>query len=221
MALSLMTHETPGSTVHDTSCTCDRYRTARLLHTVALRLRKHTQRKGAFQAWNRCLGHLLALAKAHIESVIYTRLSAGVSACSDPDARKSLKVGCVKAGCAHRGRSLLVSAPWPCPALAAVLETCCQHWPSGLQAQGCTVAVWAVGAELPSSTLSQAHSCWGMPQTACLVCRPWRTSSPWAAYSLMSCSAMTTTLQPRRWATWLIPCMAPLPLRQMAWMGMH
>ena len=65
---------------------------ARLLHTVALRLRKHTQRKGAFQAWNRCLGHLLALARAHIESVIYTRLSAGVSGCSDPDARKSLKV---------------------------------------------------------------------------------------------------------------------------------
>jgi hypothetical protein len=38
---------------------------ARLLHTVAQRLRKHTRRLGAFHAWNKCLNHLLALARAH------------------------------------------------------------------------------------------------------------------------------------------------------------
>lgn len=42
-----------------------RYRVARLLHTVAQRLRKHTRRVGAFHAWNKCLNHLLALARAH------------------------------------------------------------------------------------------------------------------------------------------------------------
>lgn len=36
-----------------------RHRTARMLHTVAARLRKHTRRHGAFKAWNRCLLHLL------------------------------------------------------------------------------------------------------------------------------------------------------------------
>lgn len=46
------------------------YRTAKLLHTAALRLRKHTPRLGAFGAWNRCLNHLLTLAESHIESVI-------------------------------------------------------------------------------------------------------------------------------------------------------
>ena len=69
-----------------------RYRVARLLHTAALRLRKHTQRHGAFQAWNKCLGHLLALARAHIESIVYSRFSLAVSGCTDPDSRKSLKV---------------------------------------------------------------------------------------------------------------------------------
>ena len=42
-----------------------RYRVARLLHTAAQRLRKHTRRLGAFHAWNKCLNHLLALARAH------------------------------------------------------------------------------------------------------------------------------------------------------------
>jgi len=42
-----------------------RYRVARLLHTVAQRLRKHTRQLGAFHAWNKCLNHLLALATAH------------------------------------------------------------------------------------------------------------------------------------------------------------
>ena len=69
-----------------------RYRVARLLHTAALRLRKHTQRHGAFQAWNKCLGHLLALSRAHMESIMYSHFSLAVQRCSDPDSRKSLKV---------------------------------------------------------------------------------------------------------------------------------
>lgn len=65
---------------------------ARLLHTVAQRLRKHTKALGAFAAWNKCLGHLLALARAHIESVTFVRMTAFVEGCTDADCRKSLKV---------------------------------------------------------------------------------------------------------------------------------
>ena len=36
-----------------------RYRTARLLHTLAARLRKHSRRLGEFHAWNKCLLHVL------------------------------------------------------------------------------------------------------------------------------------------------------------------
>jgi acyl-CoA oxidase len=36
-----------------------RYRTARLLHTLAARLRKHSRRLGEFKAWNKCLLHVL------------------------------------------------------------------------------------------------------------------------------------------------------------------
>ena len=36
-----------------------RYRTARLLHTLAARLRKHSRRLGEFGAWNKCLLHVL------------------------------------------------------------------------------------------------------------------------------------------------------------------
>lgn len=69
-----------------------RYRVARLLHTVAARLRKHTARLGAFHAWNKCLNHLIDLANAHIECTMLDAFYNGVSACVDPDARKSLKV---------------------------------------------------------------------------------------------------------------------------------
>ena len=54
------------------------YRTARLLHTAALRLRKHSKRLGSFGAWNRCLNHLLTLAESHIESVILAKFSEAV-----------------------------------------------------------------------------------------------------------------------------------------------
>lgn len=69
-----------------------RYRTARLLHTVAMRLRKHTSKLGAFQAWNKCLNHLLELARAHVEAVMLTNMLDGANKCEDLDARKSIKV---------------------------------------------------------------------------------------------------------------------------------
>ena len=69
-----------------------RYRTGRLLFTLAQRLNKHTGRLGQFHAWNKCLGHILALARAHIESVMYDHFIEGVNKCTDADCRKSLKV---------------------------------------------------------------------------------------------------------------------------------
>ena len=69
-----------------------RYRTGKLLFTLAQRLRKHTGRLGAFEAWNKCLSHILALSRAHIESVMFERFQDGVNACPDADCRKSLQV---------------------------------------------------------------------------------------------------------------------------------
>ena len=92
---------------------------ARLLHTAALRLRKHTQRSGAFQAWNKCLGHLLALARAHIESIVYSRFSLAVTSCPDADARKSLKVG-LDAAAAQRLQLQALVLLWSCAHRAVV-----------------------------------------------------------------------------------------------------
>ncbi|CAN1224896.1 Acyl-coenzyme A oxidase, peroxisomal [Linum perenne] len=50
-----------------------RYRTSRLLQSVAVRLRKHSKTLGGFGAWNRCLNHLLILAESHIETVILAK----------------------------------------------------------------------------------------------------------------------------------------------------
>ena len=71
-----------------------RYRTARLLHTVALRLRKHTRAQGQFQAWNICLPHLLALANSHVESVVLAQFVAAVGRCEDAGAKAQLKSLC-------------------------------------------------------------------------------------------------------------------------------
>jgi len=68
-----------------------RYRTARLLHTLAARLHKHTKKLGQFVAWNKCLLHVLALSKAHIESIMLDAFMKAVQECPDPDCRKSLK----------------------------------------------------------------------------------------------------------------------------------
>eukprot|EP00271_Cylindrocystis_brebissonii_P009005 TRINITY_DN23584_c0_g1_i1.p1 TRINITY_DN23584_c0_g1~~TRINITY_DN23584_c0_g1_i1.p1 ORF type:complete len:698 (-),score=97.53 TRINITY_DN23584_c0_g1_i1:626-2719(-) len=71
-----------------------RHRTAKLLHTAALRLRKHTKRLGAFGAWNRCLNHLLTLAESHIESVILAKFIDAYQRCEDRETRQALKLLC-------------------------------------------------------------------------------------------------------------------------------
>ncbi|GER47609.1 acyl-coenzyme A oxidase [Striga asiatica] len=71
-----------------------RYRTSRLLHSVAVRLRKHTKSLGSFGAWNRCLNHLLTLAESHVESVILAKFIDAVRSCPDPGSRAALKLVC-------------------------------------------------------------------------------------------------------------------------------
>ncbi|ESW31630.1 hypothetical protein PHAVU_002G254300, partial [Phaseolus vulgaris] len=71
-----------------------RYRTSRLLQSVAVRLRKHSKTLGVFGAWNRCLNHLLTLAKSHIESVILAKFIEPVQNCSEPSSQAALKLVC-------------------------------------------------------------------------------------------------------------------------------
>ncbi|POO02831.1 Acyl-CoA oxidase [Trema orientale] len=71
-----------------------RYRTSRLLQSVAVRLRKHSKTLGSFGAWNRCLNHLLTLAESHIESVILAKFIEAVESCPDASSRAALKLVC-------------------------------------------------------------------------------------------------------------------------------
>ncbi|KAL5556350.1 hypothetical protein UlMin_038586 [Ulmus minor] len=71
-----------------------RYRTSRLLQSVAVRLRKHSKTLGAFGAWNRCLNHLLTLAESHIESVILAKFIEAVENAPDASSRAALKLVC-------------------------------------------------------------------------------------------------------------------------------
>ncbi|XP_061344399.1 acyl-coenzyme A oxidase 2, peroxisomal [Gastrolobium bilobum] len=71
-----------------------RYRTSRLLQSVAVRLRKHSNSLGDFGAWNRCLNHLLTLAESHIESVILAKFIEAVKSCPDPSSQAALKLVC-------------------------------------------------------------------------------------------------------------------------------
>ncbi|KAF1876241.1 hypothetical protein Lal_00006872 [Lupinus albus] len=71
-----------------------RYRTSRLLQSVAVRLRKHSKSLGSFGAWNRCLNHLLTLAESHIESVILAKFIEAVESCPDPSSQVALKLVC-------------------------------------------------------------------------------------------------------------------------------
>ncbi|KAL8034177.1 hypothetical protein ABFX02_12G010500 [Erythranthe guttata] len=71
-----------------------RYRTSRLLQSVAVRLRKHTKNLGSFGAWNRCLNHLLTLAESHIETVILAKFIDSVKSCPDSGSRDALKLLC-------------------------------------------------------------------------------------------------------------------------------
>ena len=47
---------------------------------------------GDFGAWNQCLSHILALARAHIEHIMLGSFQAAVEQCIDPDCRRALKV---------------------------------------------------------------------------------------------------------------------------------
>lgn len=71
-----------------------RYRTSRLLQSVAVRLRKHNKSLGGFGAWNRCLNHLLTLAESHIETVILAKFIEAVQCCPDSSTRSVLKLVC-------------------------------------------------------------------------------------------------------------------------------
>lgn len=71
-----------------------RYRTSRLLQSVAVRLQKHNKNLGGFGAWNRCLNHLLTLAESHIESVILASFIKAVRSCPDPSSQAALKLLC-------------------------------------------------------------------------------------------------------------------------------
>ncbi|EIE21705.1 long-chain acyl-CoA oxidase [Coccomyxa subellipsoidea C-169] len=90
----LVSHETSVRHLRDPAFLVRalRYRTGKLLFTLAQRLSKHTRRMGQFQAWNKCLSHILTLARAHIESVMFERFLDGVNNCPDADCKKSLKV---------------------------------------------------------------------------------------------------------------------------------
>ncbi|KAG6403377.1 hypothetical protein SASPL_135595 [Salvia splendens] len=71
-----------------------RYRTSRLLQSVAVRLQKHSKTLGSFGAWNRCLNHLLTLAESHIETVILAKFIDAVRSCPDEKSRAALKLLC-------------------------------------------------------------------------------------------------------------------------------
>jgi len=89
----LVTHETDVRHLRDPSFLASalEYRTARMLFTLSLRLRKHTPRVGSFEAWNKCLNHVLDLAAAYIESVVHKCFQRAVEECTDPDCRRSLR----------------------------------------------------------------------------------------------------------------------------------
>lgn len=92
----VVTHRDGEGHLRDSTFQLDafRYRTARLLQTVALRLRKYSRQHGSFEAWNRCLNHLLTLAESHIETVILEKFIDAVNSCKDKTARSHLKLLC-------------------------------------------------------------------------------------------------------------------------------
>ncbi|GIL69204.1 hypothetical protein Vretimale_12660 [Volvox reticuliferus] len=89
----LVTHDTEPRHLRDPAFLSKalEYRTARMLFTLSLRLRKHGPRLGAFHAWNKCLNHVLDLANAYVESVVYKTFLRAVAGCVDPECRRSLK----------------------------------------------------------------------------------------------------------------------------------
>eukprot|EP00879_Flechtneria_rotunda_P009242 GHRR01009675.1.p1 GENE.GHRR01009675.1~~GHRR01009675.1.p1 ORF type:complete len:185 (+),score=40.07 GHRR01009675.1:983-1537(+) len=92
----LVTHETDVRHLRDPAFlrSALRYRVARMLFTLQLRLRSQRTKLGDFYAWNSCLSHILALAKAHVESVALGAFQAAVDGCVDPDCRRALRALC-------------------------------------------------------------------------------------------------------------------------------
>ncbi|KAG2487507.1 hypothetical protein HYH03_013925 [Edaphochlamys debaryana] len=89
----LVTHDTEPRHLRDPAFLAKalEYRTARMLFTLSLRLRKHGPRLGAFHAWNKCLAHVIDLANAYVESVVYKTFLRAVEGCVDPDCRRALR----------------------------------------------------------------------------------------------------------------------------------
>ncbi|XP_050889721.1 acyl-coenzyme A oxidase 2, peroxisomal-like [Lathyrus oleraceus] len=71
-----------------------RYRKSRLLHSIAVRLQKHSKSLGDFGACNKCLNHLLTLAESYIESAILAKFIEAMQSCPDPSAQAALKLAC-------------------------------------------------------------------------------------------------------------------------------
>ncbi len=88
-----MSHDTDVRHLRDPSflAAALEHRTARTLFTLARRLRKHTRPLGAFEAWNRCLAHVLALSRAYIESVVHKCFLRAVEGCVQPEVRRALR----------------------------------------------------------------------------------------------------------------------------------
>lgn len=92
----LVTHSTDEWHLRDQSFLLHalRYRTARLVHTAALRLRKESSATNSFDAWNMCLSHLISLAHAHIEAVIAEKFIKAVRECKDLSVKPALRNLC-------------------------------------------------------------------------------------------------------------------------------
>lgn len=69
----LLTHDTDTASVrsHASLMAALDFRAARLLQTAAARLAQGAKERGAWGAWNDCQSHLVQLAEAHIERVIF------------------------------------------------------------------------------------------------------------------------------------------------------
>ena len=78
----LLAHDTSDAHLRDPAFlrAALRHRVRRLLFTAAARLSKHTRRLGAFGAWSKCVPHLLHLANAHVEAVVFDEFSAAAAA---------------------------------------------------------------------------------------------------------------------------------------------
>eukprot|EP00199_Chlamydomonas_sp_CCMP681_P001411 CAMPEP_0119115636 /NCGR_PEP_ID=MMETSP1180-20130426/51673_1 /TAXON_ID=3052 ORGANISM="Chlamydomonas cf sp, Strain CCMP681" /NCGR_SAMPLE_ID=MMETSP1180 /ASSEMBLY_ACC=CAM_ASM_000741 /LENGTH=643 /DNA_ID=CAMNT_0007104711 /DNA_START=72 /DNA_END=2003 /DNA_ORIENTATION=- len=89
----LVTHDTDVRHLRDPAFLSKalEHRTAHLLFTLAMRLRKHTPKLGAFHAWNKCLNHVLELANAYVESVVHKCFQRAVEGCVEPDCRRALR----------------------------------------------------------------------------------------------------------------------------------